>query len=459
MTRLRRLPLAAWLALNALVTVVLTVAAITLVIEHSTDDAGLLLRMRWTAGLVLAAALPLSIGFGHLFARPLRRIVRALGEEMPPPGVTDGVHYREAGQLARAVHGLLDQLRGHRQALDAVTASLEQRVALRTRELSEANARLGDTQKRLTEITENVPALITYVDRDYRNQYANATLKAWTGIDPAQAVGKPLIELMGAAKFALRKPAMDRALAGERVRFTEEWRTGDELRHIDVVYVPHRDASGEVIGMYGLSTDMTAIHRAEAMLQRLARRDALTDLHNRLALGEMLPEALARARASLADVALLFIDVDRFKRVNDTLGHAAGDEVLRQFAQRLLGCVRTTDTVARLAGDEFVIVLENLPHADDAEVVARKIVAAMAEPMLVQGHELTAGASIGIAHAPAGKGTPEELLAQADRALYEVKRNGRGLWRMAPLPASAPAPAIGIEHLSDDIAGLAAAAI
>jgi diguanylate cyclase (GGDEF)-like protein len=141
---------------------------------------------------------------------------------------------------------------------------------------------------------------------------------------------------------------------------------------------------------------------------------------------DRLHQAMMRARRHERAMALLFMDVDRFKQINDTHGHAAGDELLRIFSQRLLSCVRESDTAARLSGDEFTAILEDLNSPGDAEVVARRFLQAVREPMRLAGQEIRVTSSMGIAFYRGDKElTPEALLEYADQALYETKRGGR----------------------------------
>lgn len=166
-----------------------------------------------------------------------------------------------------------------------------------------------------------------------------------------------------------------------------------------------------------------------AELQALARVDTLTRLPNRYSFNEKLPQALARARRQGNIVALMFLDVDHFKAINDNFGHAVGDAVLVEFAQRLSSSVRITDTVARLAGDEFVIVLEGLRGEDEAQLVAHKIVAGLQRPFDLSGRAIQVSSSIGIAVHSEGVIEPAQLLARADSALYQAKAAGRNTFR------------------------------
>ena len=173
--------------------------------------------------------------------------------------------------------------------------------------------------------------------------------------------------------------------------------------------------------------DVTQRYEAEERIITMARRDALTGLANRMVFGERLEEASARL-AEGEGFATLCLDLDRFKEVNDTLGHPVGDGLLRGAAERLHGCLRETDLVARLGGDEFAIVQSGSAVRDDAIALAKRLIAAFEAPFLLDGHSVTVGLSIGISLAPEHGTTPEKLLKSADLALYRAKAAGRGGW-------------------------------
>jgi diguanylate cyclase (GGDEF)-like protein/PAS domain S-box-containing protein len=191
-----------------------------------------------------------------------------------------------------------------------------------------------------------------------------------------------------------------------------------------------RDAKGEVLHYVSILTDITHIKESEARLEHLARHDSLTGLANRLMLHIRLEHALDRARREVTGLALLMIDLDRFKDINDSFGHAMGDALLKEIALRLTQRVRGVDTVSRLGGDEFTILLEGLDHPEDAARLAQDIVILLGQPvMLPNNHEVSVGASIGIALFPDHGSTEEELLQQADAALYQAKAEGRGRYQ------------------------------
>lgn len=186
-----------------------------------------------------------------------------------------------------------------------------------------------------------------------------------------------------------------------------------------------RDAGGAVVSYVAVGTDISRLKRTEAQLQFMAEHDALTELPNRRAAQEALSDSLGRARAQDGRLAVLFIDLDRFKSINDSLGHAVGDAVLREVAVRMRGRLRGEDVLARQGGDEFIVVLNALSEPEEARIVARGLLSRLREPFHVDGRELFLGASIGIAHFPEHGDSPEDLVRFADVAMYEAKLGGR----------------------------------
>jgi diguanylate cyclase (GGDEF)-like protein/PAS domain S-box-containing protein len=291
-------------------------------------------------------------------------------------------------------------------------------------DLKESERRLEASERLLRTIADNLPVLIAYIDRDERYQFANATYEAWFGAAGAGMVGKTVKDVLGHALYEQGRAKLQANLAGEPVRFESEAAGPDGVRHIEVVGIPDtRD--GVTRGAYVLTTDITAARRHQLELGRLARTDALTGLPNRRSHEERLGEALQRAARSGRGLALLFLDIDHFKQINDTLGHAGGDAVLQEFGRRLKASVRTTDIVSRLAGDEFTVVLEGLNDAQEAAFVARKIVDAFREPVRLEGASRQVSTSIGVAFVKARQIDMATLCHQADTALYRAKADGR----------------------------------
>jgi diguanylate cyclase (GGDEF)-like protein/PAS domain S-box-containing protein len=280
------------------------------------------------------------------------------------------------------------------------------------------------SERRLRGITDNLPACIAEFDREGRFGFANATYRTWFGVDPGATIGKSIEEVFGAAYFAERRQQVERALLGENVRFEHSVPSSNGSRMLHSIYLPHFDEEHRVGGFYALTSDITELKETQRKLQQLARADSLTGLPNRRHFEERASEMLARARRSGRIGALLYLDVDHFKSINDTLGHACGDDLLREFALRLTSSLRETDFVARYAGDEFVALTEGVNDASDAILVATKIAVAIRAPFSLPDVSLFVTTSIGVAVFD-GHESLAGLLACADGALYDAKAAGR----------------------------------
>jgi len=186
-----------------------------------------------------------------------------------------------------------------------------------------------------------------------------------------------------------------------------------------------RDRHGHIVRYVAVASDITPVKAVQERLDHLSHHDALTDLPNRLHFMAALEHALAHADRRRSSVALLFVDLDHFKAINDSFGHATGDRLLIEVARRLRRTVRSEDLVARLAGDEFVVTLENLRSHDEAAQVARKMLEDLKTPVHIDGHLITPAASIGVALYPADARTAASLMKAADEAMYQAKRLGR----------------------------------
>jgi len=294
-----------------------------------------------------------------------------------------------------------------------------------------AQQKAEESEQRLRSITDSIPALIGYIDRERRYRFNNRYYETWLGRPLAQITGRLLTDVIGAEAYRNVAPNLDRAFRGERVDFDVEVPGAGGTRFVHGSYIPDIDASGEVIGVYTSSTDVTPLKEVERQLERLAQKDTLTGLPNRHAFNDGIAAALRRSQRAGTQVALLFLDVDGFKKINDTLGHAAGDDVLRELARRLAASVRATDLVARLAGDEFVIVLEGIHTRDECRFVARKIIAAMRPEFHAGDKAVKVTTSIGVALGLGGATTADALLKRADSALYAAKGHGRDTYEIA----------------------------
>ena len=202
-------------------------------------------------------------------------------------------------------------------------------------------------------------------------------------------------------------------------------RPDGEIRVVEDTGATRRNAAGKPTGMLGVIHDITEQWQAEQRIHHLAHHDSLTGLANRLLLQDRLAHALETAARRRWKVAVLFIDLDRFKSINDTLGHAAGDRLLCEVASRLRDCARASDTIARLGGDEFVLVLEGVEHSADATPAATHILRAFAAPLDLEGRRLDISASIGVVLYPDDGGDVDTLMRNADTAMYQAKALGR----------------------------------
>jgi diguanylate cyclase (GGDEF)-like protein/PAS domain S-box-containing protein len=300
--------------------------------------------------------------------------------------------------------------------------------------LKEAEARRAKVEGQLRAITDNLPVSITYLDAEQRYRFVNRTGLEWLCRPADDVIGKRIGDILRPVAYERRRENIEAALTGRRVTFEAESVVRGVAGILSCVYIPDIESDGRVAGLYGLATDVSALKNVERQLSLLVRSDVLTGVANRYSFNETMPAALSRARRAMSGIALMYLDIDHFKSINDSLGHAAGDEVLKAFAQRLQQSVRATDTVARLGGDEFVVILEGVSSAEEPQIVARKIVGNVARPLEVEGRTLTLTTSIGVAFRreiqSSDPATAEALIGRADAALYAAKKAGRNTWRV-----------------------------
>jgi diguanylate cyclase (GGDEF)-like protein/PAS domain S-box-containing protein len=223
--------------------------------------------------------------------------------------------------------------------------------------------------------------------------------------------------------------ALTNAALGAAAYFTAEYRIKNENEEWIWIFsrgkVTERDADGKAVRMTGTSENITARKLAEERAEFLATRDTLTGLPNRMLLNDRLEQGIAGAARAKSRLAFMFIDLDRFKNINDSLGHHVGDELLKQVAARLASCVRATDTVARLGGDEFAVILEDLKDEEGAQTVAESMITALAAPIFTGNLQLNTSCSIGIGMFPEDGRDSATLMKNADAAMYHAKEKGR----------------------------------
>ncbi len=298
-------------------------------------------------------------------------------------------------------------------------------------ERKNAELRQAADEERLRTITDNVPALISYFDRQGIYRFCNQTHSDWFGKPASEYLGQHYRDALDAQTAEAQAPHIHLALSGQRVDTELLLTIQGNPCTLSASYIPHLDGSGQLLGVYKLMSDITRLKNVQHQLYQLARHDALTGLANRREFQERLQQIVALSARTGSSHALLYLDIDHFKSINDTHGHAAGDAVLCEIASRLVASVRHTDTVARLAGDEFVVILDNPHSAEESQGVARKIVIAMEQPVLFERRMLKVSVSIGVAFDSQSRHSEEELLAVADGALYEAKAAGRNTFKFS----------------------------
>ncbi len=300
-----------------------------------------------------------------------------------------------------------------------VTSELEAKLAIRT------------SEERLRGTLDNTPGVaVQWFDRDGRIQYWNAASERLYGVPAARAVGRSFTEI-GVHTPEQNREFLDFIAGIERSgsphgpdELTIRTPRGAEVTVLYTMFMIPGISGGNTF--VRMDVDLTERKRAEERIQYLATRDGLTGLPNRLLVSDRLVQAIAACKREGRQLAVLFMDIDRFKLVNDTLGHGVGDRLLREVAARIGASTREEDTLARLGGDEFVLVACGLRSSDAAAGIAAKILAAVATPFAVDGHSINVAVSIGISVHPADAPDVQGLLRNADIAMYHAKDHGGG---------------------------------
>ncbi|HJV73212.1 MAG TPA: EAL domain-containing protein [Noviherbaspirillum sp.] len=324
------------------------------------------------------------------------------------------------GSHPTALHNRSDELTRFNEAIDqALTESLERYTADLVVDL-ERYTHLFDT------LLSSSPDLNFICDIEGRIIYANQSLANSFDMSTNEMVGKNLIDL-GASNAAELQQELQRVIDTKetyRGEMSATLPSGKE-ETFEYLYVPVMNTAGAVEAIAGMARDLTERKASEEKIRRSANYDSLTGLPNRnLFLTQLEMEVKRSVRTGLP-FALFFIDLDGFKEVNDQLGHAAGDLLLQQVAQRLSACVRGTDTVARLGGDEFTVILSDVNKVAHVEILAEEILEKLAIPFLILQKEVHISGSIGITLFPQDAITPENLVRNADQAMYVAKNAGR----------------------------------
>lgn len=276
---------------------------------------------------------------------------------------------------------------------------------------------------------DSVPDQIFFKDRDSRFLRINSSLAKRFGLSqPGLAIGKSDADFYS-AEHAARTFEEEREIMRSGVPIynqlhREVWSDGREAWNVSMK-LPLRNSSGQIVGTYGIAHDITEQKKTETLIWRQANFDTLTGIPNRRMLRDRWEQSFAGHRRNGHQLGLMMLDLDRFKEINDSLGHAAGDQLLVQASRRLETCLRATDTLARMGGDEFAIILTNLVPESNVGDIAHKIISCFDEAFVLEGQKIFVSVSIGIALSPQDGEDFDELLKLADQALYEAKAKGR----------------------------------
>ena len=313
---------------------------------------------------------------------------------------------------------------------------LEERVSIRTRELWEKNVELNKLinervdaetrMKKLSSAVEQTEDIVLITDSNGLIEYVNPAFERISGYSFDEATGKT----PGIVKSDMHDPEFYNDLwkkirSGESFSdvFINKAKNG-RIYYEEKTITPLKNETGEIINYVATGKDITERIKDQERLQFMATHDTLTELPNRAMLRDRLTHAMEQVERLGGKVVIMFLDLDRFKNVNDSLGHPIGDRMLKQSAQRLKECVRKGDTIARLGGDEFTVVLEGINDIDSINREAQKIIASFKEPFRIDGYEVFSSTSIGITVFPDDGSDVDTLLKNADTAMYRAKSDG-----------------------------------
>ena len=363
-------------------------------------------------GEVLAAAMAVAWLVLKTIVQPIKLLaddLHARQRQQTDPVVLPRRHEaNEIGQLAKVFNRLMD----------GMSEMLRKELHLRTE--------IASNEHRFQMLVEQSSDTICRFDRHCRRIYANARLVGILGGKAALILGARPSEFPGGMPALKYETEIRKVFEqGRELNFEHQFQAADGERHHHIRLTPEMDAHGQVVQVLAVGRDITEIERYRHQVSHQALHDALTDLPNRTLLQDRMQQILAGASYRQHQLCVMLLDLDRFKEINDTLGHAVGDRLLRETAKRLLACVRAHDTVARLGGDEFAILLDDAYDEKHLARIAEKLLQALIAPFEVEGREYFISGSIGIARCSSASETVDDLLKYADAAMYHAKRQGR----------------------------------
>ena len=397
-------------------------ANVDIIVERARRDLNDSSQLAWRLTPVALGAALLAVAFGswmirRYFIRPVLDLTSSVVRicESGELDVTPGLSRRldEIGTLSNSFNLMIADLAEARRNL-----------------IARSEAEINVQYERLSVAVNNMPQGICMFDDEHNLIISNRRYAEIYGIDPSEfEPGTSLSAILERRAAATINSEGAEDLVGEllaAVGTREPWHRTSELADGRVIAVSHRPIPNG--GSLATHEDITDRRKAEKLIEHLAHYDALTDLPNRGRFREDMDRALSSVERGAA-LAVLCLDLDHFKEVNDTLGHPIGDALLQAVAERIRSCVRPTDSIARLGGDEFAIVQVPVDQPADCISLASRLIATIAEPYDLNGHQIVIGASVGIALAPGDGRDFDRLLKGADMALYRAKQDARGTYR------------------------------
>lgn len=400
-------------------------------------------QLRSSFTFVSVLGLFVGIVFVVLFSRSLSQRVTSLrdaAERVSRGGIGSPIHVDgddELTSLADAFNQMQRQIQSRESALKEAHDTLEMRVEKRTKALNESNLQLQQEMdgrrrveislKLLSQAMDQSPVGVFIADTTGRIEYVNDAFVRNTGYSSDGLTGQSFLLLI---QKTIPSNVARKLIAA--INDGQEWHGEVEIRLEDghfewmsLLITPVKSADQQITHFLAIKEDVTVRKQQEAKILHQAQFDGLTDLPNRALAMDRLSQTMASAERQGRKVVLMFLDLDDFKKINDSLGHEIGDKLLMQAASRLKQAVRKNDTVARQGGDEFLIILSDLLEGADAEPVLESILKAFNRSFLVDGHDLVVTPSIGLAVYPDDGEDPGKLLRNADLAMYQAKEEGR----------------------------------
>lgn len=387
------------------------------------------------SALALFFIVIVNAGYRYWFATPLACLESevdsfALEQPQNDKGLVPLSNRKdEIGHIARSIRDMHARVRSAHEEVRQLNEDLERMVRERTVELLDANSELTIFKK----ILENTGEAVVITDLDGSILEMNDAMCRMTGYSREEMLGRNSRMFKSGRhtndfyKDLWENLQRDGHWEGE---IWDRRKDGSIYPKWQTINILHEE-NGTPLNYIGVSTDISVIKEAEEKLNHLAYYDPLTGLPNRMLFSDRVEHELASSRRAGFTFAVLYLDLDRFKHVNDSLGHVAGDTLLIHAADRMKECVRDSDTLCRIGGDEFGLVLQNLNREDGAGIVAQKLVSKLSQRFEINGSDVYIGASIGIALYPKDGEDTDTLVRKADGALFIAKEEGKGLYRYA----------------------------